>query len=60
VAAHVCEDIIVLKNGTIVERGTTADIFANPQHEYTRTLLSSVPGRNWQQTIPDGYPARHV
>jgi peptide/nickel transport system ATP-binding protein len=47
VAAHVCEDIVVLKNGTIVERGTTADIFANPQHEYTRTLLASVPGRNW-------------
>jgi peptide/nickel transport system ATP-binding protein len=50
VAAHVCEDIVVLKNGTIVERGTTADIFANPQHEYTRTLLASVPGRNWQRS----------
>jgi peptide/nickel transport system ATP-binding protein len=49
VAAHVCEDIVVLKNGTIVERGTTADIFASPQHEYTRTLLASVPGRNWQR-----------
>jgi peptide/nickel transport system ATP-binding protein len=49
VAAHVCEDIVVLKNGTIVERGMTADIFANPQHDYTRTLLASVPGRNWQR-----------
>ncbi len=54
VAAHVCEDIVVLKNGTIVERGMTADIFANPQHEYTRTLLSSVPGRNWQRRRPQG------
>ncbi|MDP2803048.1 MAG: ABC transporter ATP-binding protein [Phreatobacter sp.] len=50
VAAHVCEEIVVLKSGAIVERGMTADIFANPQHEYTRTLLSSVPGRNWQLT----------
>ncbi|MCZ8185688.1 MAG: ABC transporter ATP-binding protein [Beijerinckiaceae bacterium] len=49
VAAHVCEEIVVLKNGTIVERGMTADIFANPQHDYTRTLLASVPGRNWQR-----------
>lgn len=50
VAAHVCEEIVVLKNGTIVERGMTAEIFGNPQHEYTRTLLASVPGRNWQRT----------
>jgi peptide/nickel transport system ATP-binding protein len=50
VAAHVCEEIVVLKSGAIVERGMTADIFADPRHEYTRTLLSSVPGRNWQLT----------
>ncbi len=49
VAAHVCEEIVVLKNGAIVERGMTAEIFANPRHEYTRTLLSSVPGREWQR-----------
>jgi peptide/nickel transport system ATP-binding protein len=57
VAAHVCEEIVVLKNGTIVERGMTADIFANPRHEYTRALLSSVPGRNWQRARPDDRPA---
>ena len=49
VAAHVCEEIVVLKGGSIVERGATADIFANPQHDYTRTLLASVPGRDWQR-----------
>ncbi len=54
VAAHVCEEIVVLKSGAIVERGMTADIFANPRHDYTRTLLSSVPGRNWQLTRADG------
>jgi peptide/nickel transport system ATP-binding protein len=57
VAAHVCEDIVVLKNGAIVERGMTADIFANPQHEYTRALLASVPGRNWQRRQPGDQPA---
>jgi peptide/nickel transport system ATP-binding protein len=57
VAAHVCEDIVVLKNGAIVERGMTADIFANPQHEYTRTLLASVPGRHWQRGRPQDEPA---
>ncbi|MCU0889021.1 MAG: ABC transporter ATP-binding protein [Rubritepida sp.] len=48
VAAHVCEEIVVLKGGRIVEHGRTAEIFADPRHEYTRALLSSVPGRDWQ------------
>ena len=48
VAAHVCEDIVVMRQGEIVERGTTADIFANPQHDYTRQLLDSVPGKQWE------------
>jgi peptide/nickel transport system ATP-binding protein len=52
VAAHVCEEIAVMKDGAIVERGTTADIFANPQHPYTKVLLASVPGRNWQSQQP--------
>jgi peptide/nickel transport system ATP-binding protein len=47
VAAHVCEEIIVMRNGAIVERGATAEIFARPQHEYTRALLDSVPGKSW-------------
>jgi peptide/nickel transport system ATP-binding protein len=47
VAAHVCEEIVVMRNGQIVERGATAEIFARPQHEYTRALLASVPGKEW-------------
>ena len=47
VAAHVCEEIAVMKDGQIVEQGSTAEIFARPQHEYTRALLASVPGRTW-------------
>ncbi len=48
VAAHVCEEIAVMKDGVIVERGPTSDIFAEPQHQYTKALLASVPGRDWQ------------
>jgi len=48
VAAHVCEEIAVMKDGAIVEHGSTADIFARPQHAYTQALLASVPGRAWQ------------
>jgi peptide/nickel transport system ATP-binding protein len=48
VAAHVCDNVVVMREGQIVERGATADIFANPQHEYTQKLLDSVPGKSWQ------------
>ncbi len=53
VAAHVCEEIAVMKDGVIVEQGSTADIFARPQHAYTQALLASVPGRAWQNARVD-------
>lgn len=36
-----CEDIVIIKNGYIVEEGKTSDILENPQNEYTKTLINS-------------------
>ncbi|MGP1357021.1 ABC transporter ATP-binding protein, partial [Roseicyclus sp.] len=52
VAATVCEEIAILQRGVIVEQGSTAEIFANPQHAYTRSLLDAVPGRDWISGLP--------
>ena len=48
VAAQICDRVAVMRRGEIVEQGRTADVFANPAHDYTRTLLDSVPGRAWR------------
>lgn len=36
-----CDRVIVLENGKIVESGMTEEVFKNPQNEYTKKLLSS-------------------
>jgi len=41
--ALLCERLIVLESGRIVEQGNTRDILADPQHAYTRKLLTSLP-----------------
>jgi len=40
---HICDRIAVMYNGRIVEEGSRDEIIRNPQHEYTRALLSAVP-----------------
>ena len=40
---YLCDRVGVLYNGKLVEIGTVDEIFTNPKHEYTRTLLSAIP-----------------
>ncbi|MDT0683140.1 ABC transporter ATP-binding protein [Roseicyclus sp. F158] len=43
VIRYFCDRIAVMYRGTIVETGETEDVCTNPQHDYTRALLSAVP-----------------
>jgi oligopeptide/dipeptide ABC transporter ATP-binding protein len=43
VVAEVCQRVIVMYAGRIVEQGSAKDLFANPQHPYTIGLLKSIP-----------------
>jgi peptide/nickel transport system ATP-binding protein len=39
----VCDDVAILQQGDVVECGPVAEIFARPQHAYTRELLAAIP-----------------
>ena len=43
VVRHIANDVMVMYLGRVVEQGTRDDIFNNPQHPYTRALLSATP-----------------
>ncbi len=41
----VCDEVLVLDRGRIVEQGAPAQLFGRPQHAVTRALLAALPGR---------------
>ena len=43
VVKHLSTDIAVMYLGEVVEYGSTESVFSNPQHDYTKTLLQSIP-----------------
>lgn len=48
VASQICDQIVVMHQGRIVERGAPSQVFESPTHEYTRTLIQAIPGQNWK------------
>ncbi|MBE1275212.1 ABC transporter ATP-binding protein [Enterovibrio baiacu] len=49
VARQIGGDIIVMKEGTVVEQGTAAQVLEAPQHTYTQALIAADP-RHWQKS----------
>ncbi|WP_417221482.1 ABC transporter ATP-binding protein [Achromobacter spanius] len=50
VAAQICNSVLVMHRGKVVEYGSPSQIFDKPQHEYTRQLIAAVPGQHWDPT----------
>ncbi len=50
VAAQICNSVLVMHRGKVVEYGSPAQIFDDPQHAYTRQLIAAVPGQHWDPT----------
>lgn len=60
VIRYLCTRVLVMKNGEIVEEGTTTEVFTNPTHSYTKQLLASVPADDSNQLWPPVVEAEAV
>lgn len=47
VANQICDNLVVLRSGRVVERGTGKQVLGAPQHPYTRLLRAAVPTPGW-------------
>ncbi|MFJ4291071.1 ABC transporter ATP-binding protein [Cupriavidus sp. NPDC089707] len=47
VAAQICDKVLVMHRGSVVEQGSPAEIFESPRHAYTRRLIEAMPGKAW-------------
>ncbi|MFK3665917.1 ABC transporter ATP-binding protein [Ochrobactrum teleogrylli] len=47
VAAQICDEVLVMKRGEVVEQGEAANVLGSPSHDYTRALIEAAPGRFW-------------
>ncbi|MEE1086834.1 MAG: ABC transporter ATP-binding protein [Schaedlerella sp.] len=45
VVKSLCENVLVMKDGCIIEKGRADEIFAYPQEEYTKQLINAIPTR---------------
>jgi peptide/nickel transport system ATP-binding protein len=47
VAAQICDEVVVMQKGRIIEQGPAGDVLTKPKEAYTRALLEAAPGRGW-------------
>lgn len=54
VVRHICDNVVVMNQGEIVESGATEQIYEHPQHEYTRTLVGASMSLRSELAARDG------
>ncbi|MFB9949215.1 ABC transporter ATP-binding protein [Rhizobium puerariae] len=48
VASQICDQVAVMHRGRVVEYGPPSQIFRSPTNDYTRQLISAIPGKEWE------------
>ena len=48
VAAQVCDDVVVMSKGRVVEYGSATQVFGAPSHAYTQALFEAAPGKGFE------------
>lgn len=48
VVRQVSDDVVVMKNGRIIEKGPTEEVLESPQEPYTKRLLAAIPREGWR------------
>lgn len=51
VASQICNRLIVMHQGQIVEQGLASDVLLRPEQAYTRSLLAAAPGQGWTFSV---------
>lgn len=64
VVRYLCSRVLVMREGEVVESGEVDEVFANPRHPYTRSLIDSIPpddlDRPWPPRIGTATPQAHA
>ncbi|PZG20491.1 ABC transporter ATP-binding protein [Nonomuraea aridisoli] len=56
VVAEIADDVVVMRKGKVVEAGTVEQVFHEPEHDYTRALLATLPQRDTAARAADEAP----
>ena len=48
VASQICDELVVMSKGRVVEYGPAHEVFGAPRHEYTQALFAAAPGRDFE------------
>jgi peptide/nickel transport system permease protein len=60
VVADLCERVLVMRSGELMETGDVRDIIHRPQHEYTQELIGSILDEDTVRSDPPRVPAPHT
>lgn len=60
IVRHMCDEIGIMYRGRLVEQGNTEDIYQNPQHVYTKRLISAIPNIDPGQRQASTQARQHI